>query len=296
MPPPALPDHVPRPRRLRDPRPDRPPLRARRAGHGVGVRTSPTSRPVRAGCTWRRCSISAPAGCSATRWPTTCAPSSSSTPSAWPSPPAAAPVAGVIGHADRGSQYTSNDYLEFCHAHQMRPSVGRTGVCWDNAVAESFWESLKRECLQGPCLRHPRRSPPGDLPLDQLVQHDPAAHQPQQRPTHRVGTAVPSSVITTRPADGEMARTSSSAGSRAHHQEAPTLRSRLGQRPLRRHHRLVNTWNEDPKPFICTNRRRDPRTLPLRPPSPPHYHTNISYPTTQLLLLFFTHTTTHTHL
>ena len=58
-------------------------------------------------------------------------------------------VAGVIAHADRGSQYTSNDYLEFCHAHQIRPSVGRTGVCWDNAVAESFWESLKRECIQG---------------------------------------------------------------------------------------------------------------------------------------------------
>ena len=57
-------------------------------------------------------------------------------------------VAGVIGHADRGSQYTSNDYLEFLHARQMRPSVGRTGVCWDNAVAESFWESLKRECIQ----------------------------------------------------------------------------------------------------------------------------------------------------
>ena len=104
---------------------------------------------MRAGCTWRRCSISAPAGCSATRWPTTCAPSSSSTRSAWPSPPAAARVAGVIGHADRGSQYTSNDYLEFCQRHQIRPSVGRTGVCWDNAVAESFWESLKRECLQG---------------------------------------------------------------------------------------------------------------------------------------------------
>ena len=33
--------------------------------------------------------------------------------------------------------------------HQLRPSVGRTGVCWDNAVAESFWESLKRECLHG---------------------------------------------------------------------------------------------------------------------------------------------------
>ena len=58
-------------------------------------------------------------------------------------------VGGVIAHADRGSQYTSNEYLEFCHAHQLRPSVGRTGVCYDNAVAESFWASLKRECLQG---------------------------------------------------------------------------------------------------------------------------------------------------
>jgi putative transposase len=58
-------------------------------------------------------------------------------------------VDGVIAHADRGAQYTSNDYLDFCLAHQLRPSVGRTGVCWDNAVAESFWESLKRECVQG---------------------------------------------------------------------------------------------------------------------------------------------------
>jgi transposase InsO family protein len=56
---------------------------------------------------------------------------------------------GVIAHADRGSQYTSNDYLDYCQHHQLRASVGRTGVCWDNAVAESFWESLKRECLQG---------------------------------------------------------------------------------------------------------------------------------------------------
>ena len=58
-------------------------------------------------------------------------------------------VAGVVAHADRGSQYTSNDYIDYCQDRQMRPSVGRTGVCWDNAVAESFWESLKRECLQG---------------------------------------------------------------------------------------------------------------------------------------------------
>jgi putative transposase len=58
-------------------------------------------------------------------------------------------VTGVIAHADRGSQYTANDYLDYCQARQMRPSVGKTGVCWDNAVVESFWESLKRECVQG---------------------------------------------------------------------------------------------------------------------------------------------------
>jgi transposase InsO family protein len=38
-------------------------------------------------------------------------------------------VAGVICHADRGSQYTSNDYVDFCQDRKMRPSVGRTGVC-----------------------------------------------------------------------------------------------------------------------------------------------------------------------
>ena len=58
-------------------------------------------------------------------------------------------VTGVVTHADRGTQYTSNDYIDYCLARQMRPSVGRTGVCYDNAVAESFWESLKRECIQG---------------------------------------------------------------------------------------------------------------------------------------------------
>ena len=58
-------------------------------------------------------------------------------------------VAGVITHADRGSQYTSNDYLDFCQTHQLRPSVGRVATCFDNAVAESFWASLKRECIRG---------------------------------------------------------------------------------------------------------------------------------------------------
>src|SRR5215207_4384334 len=57
----------------------------------------------------------------------------------------------VLPRPVESAQYTSNDYLDFCldQRRQLRPSVGHTGVCWDNAVAESFWESLKRECVQG---------------------------------------------------------------------------------------------------------------------------------------------------
>jgi transposase InsO family protein len=56
-------------------------------------------------------------------------------------------VAEVIFHGDRGSQYMSSDYRKLVTGHGMVQSVGRTGVCWDNAVAESFWSSLKRELV-----------------------------------------------------------------------------------------------------------------------------------------------------
>jgi transposase InsO family protein len=53
----------------------------------------------------------------------------------------------VIFHGDRGSQYLSGEYRDRLGALQMRQSVGRTGICWDNAVAEAFWSSLKRELI-----------------------------------------------------------------------------------------------------------------------------------------------------
>lgn len=56
-------------------------------------------------------------------------------------------TAGIIFHGDRGSQYLSGDYRQLVVDLGMRQSVGRTGVCWDNAVAESFWSSLKRELV-----------------------------------------------------------------------------------------------------------------------------------------------------
>ena len=51
----------------------------------------------------------------------------------------------VIFHADRGTQYTSRQLAEAAQELGVRLSVGRTGVCWDNAQQESFWSTLKTE-------------------------------------------------------------------------------------------------------------------------------------------------------
>ena len=51
----------------------------------------------------------------------------------------------AIFHSDRGCQYTSREFHRFCKDNLIRTSVGRTGVCWDNAAAESFFAALKNE-------------------------------------------------------------------------------------------------------------------------------------------------------
>jgi transposase InsO family protein len=55
--------------------------------------------------------------------------------------------AGVVFHSDRGSQYTSTDFGKICALYKIKQSMGRTGVCWDNAGAESFFATLKRELI-----------------------------------------------------------------------------------------------------------------------------------------------------
>ncbi len=52
---------------------------------------------------------------------------------------------GAIWHSDRGSQYTSASFRALVAGLGMRSSMGRTGVCWDNAMAESFFSALKNE-------------------------------------------------------------------------------------------------------------------------------------------------------
>jgi putative transposase len=51
----------------------------------------------------------------------------------------------AIFHTDRGAQYTSTQFRHELQLRNLRPSIGRTGVCWDNALAESFNAALKNE-------------------------------------------------------------------------------------------------------------------------------------------------------
>lgn len=55
------------------------------------------------------------------------------------------PKSEVIVHSDQGSQYGSDDWMRFCKEHNLKPSMSRRGNCYDNAVAESFFSSLKKE-------------------------------------------------------------------------------------------------------------------------------------------------------
>jgi putative transposase len=59
----------------------------------------------------------------------------------------AIPDAGLVHHSDRGSQYASGDYQDALRALSVVCSMSRKGNCWDNAVAESFFATLKTECI-----------------------------------------------------------------------------------------------------------------------------------------------------
>ena len=57
------------------------------------------------------------------------------------------PAAGLIMHTDRGSQYGADSYRQLLTQHEIQASMSRKGNCWDNAVAESFFHTLKIELI-----------------------------------------------------------------------------------------------------------------------------------------------------
>jgi transposase InsO family protein len=54
----------------------------------------------------------------------------------------------VLLRSVESGQYTSRDFAQLARDNGVRLSVGRTGVCWDNAVAESFFATIKRELIE----------------------------------------------------------------------------------------------------------------------------------------------------
>lgn len=65
----------------------------------------------------------------------------------------------AVFHSDRGSNYTFDEFAKVLAKHDMRQSVGRTGICYDNAMAESFFAALKNELVhrtQYPTREHAR--------------------------------------------------------------------------------------------------------------------------------------------
>lgn len=57
------------------------------------------------------------------------------------------PPVGLIWHTDRGSQYASYEHKDLLQKHGIVQSMSRKGNCWDNAVAESFFHTLKTELV-----------------------------------------------------------------------------------------------------------------------------------------------------
>jgi len=51
-------------------------------------------------------------------------------------------------HSDQGTQFGSDAWRRFCRSHRLEPSMSRKGNCWDNAVAEAFFGSLKKELVK----------------------------------------------------------------------------------------------------------------------------------------------------
>ena len=68
------------------------------------------------------------------------------------------PRPGLIHHSDQGALYSGHAYRDYLARRQITPSMSRKGNCWDNAVAESFFSTLKNELIRGRRFESPSQA------------------------------------------------------------------------------------------------------------------------------------------
>jgi putative transposase len=90
---------------------------------------------------------------------------------------------GAIIHSDQGTQYSSDAWRRFCNAHQLEPSMSRKGNCWDNAVVESFFSSLKKERIKK------RIYATRDAAILDVADYIDGFYNPKRRHSHLGGTS-----------------------------------------------------------------------------------------------------------
>lgn len=90
---------------------------------------------------------------------------------------------GAIIHSDQGTQYSSDAWRRFCNAHHLEPSMSRKGNCWDNAVVESFFSSLKKERIKK------RIYATRDAAILDVADYIDGFYNPKRRHSHLGGTS-----------------------------------------------------------------------------------------------------------
>lgn len=90
---------------------------------------------------------------------------------------------GAIIHSDQGTQYSSDAWRRFCKAHHLEPSMSRKGNCWDNAVVESFFSSLKKERIKK------RIYATRDAAILDVADYIDGFYNPKRRHSHLGGTS-----------------------------------------------------------------------------------------------------------
>lgn len=90
---------------------------------------------------------------------------------------------GTIIHSDQGTQYGSDGWRRFCQSNRLVPSMSRKGNCWDNAVAESFFSSLKKEQIKKTIYKNRA------IARDQISAYIETFYNPRRRHSHIGGVS-----------------------------------------------------------------------------------------------------------